>query len=126
MTHSRERASHPLQKELPQKEACIDKGRGPQRQEGAFERFQILESGNSSSGGNDSNDFQAAVDSDGGWKLTAIPVRWRPGGTELSLLFCFSEHLLHNKLKYTRSLLFFFLHYHLPFEGGNSKRTEVL
>lgn len=42
-THSRERARHQLQKELPQKETCIDKGRGPQRQEeGAFERFQIL------------------------------------------------------------------------------------
>lgn len=43
VTHSRERASHQLQKELPQKDAYIDKGRGPQTQEeGAFERFQIL------------------------------------------------------------------------------------
>lgn len=63
VTHSRERASHQLQKELPQKEACTDKGRGPQRQEGAFERFQILESGNSSNDGNGSNDGQA------GWTL---------------------------------------------------------
>lgn len=63
VTHSRERASHQLQKELPQKEVCIDKGRGPERQEGAFERFQILESGNSSNDGNGSDDGQA------GWTL---------------------------------------------------------